>query len=95
MEFNEKDAEIQMLENQIAENSFDNEQILKESQALFPGILTLSLGNHIFPISNDSTFKTTVLIYQSKSKLSPQDELKLTKWISQRLNLSNVEIYHK
>lgn len=92
---NEKEVQIKLLEEEIAKNTFDNKEILKEAQTIFPGILSLSLANHTFQNGNDSSIVTTVLIYEAKKELSKEDKLKLESWLKLRLSLYNLEIYKK
>jgi uncharacterized hydrophobic protein (TIGR00271 family) len=92
---NEKDVQIKLLEEKIAENNFDNKQILKETQIIFPTIKSLSLANHTFYDNNDSSNVSTVLIYGAEKELSKDDKLKLESWLKQRLSLDDLEIYKK
>ena len=92
---NEKDMQIKSLEIEIAKNTFDNKEILKEAQTIFPGIISLSLANHTFQNGNDSSIVTTVLIYEAKKELSKEDKLKLESWLKLRLSLYNLEIFKK
>ncbi|MEO7120591.1 MAG: TIGR00341 family protein [Ginsengibacter sp.] len=90
---NRKDIEIQVLKNEIDKNTFDNKEILKEVNTIFPGILSLSLANHVFYTDTDSSFTSTVLIYQTKKPLKKGDEARLGNLIKQRLSLKSLEIY--
>jgi uncharacterized hydrophobic protein (TIGR00271 family) len=90
---NQKDIEIQVLKNEIDKNTFDNKEILKEVNTIFPGILSLSLANHVFYTNTDSSFTSTVLIYQAKKPLEKDDKIKLGNLIKQRLSLKSLEIY--
>lgn len=90
---NQKDIEIQLLKNEIAQNTFDNKEILKEANAIFPDIQSLSIANHTFYTEQDSSFTKPVLIYKAKNELSQDDEQKLVNWIRQKLSLKSLEIY--
>lgn len=90
---NQKDIEIQLLKNEIDKNTFDNKEILKEVNTVFPDILSLSLANHVFYTNTDSSFTSTVLIYQTKKPLKKDDEAKFGNFIKQRLSLKSLEIY--
>ncbi len=90
---NEKDIQIKFLEKEISENTFDNEEILKEANTIFPGITSLSIANHDFYTSNDSSFKKTVLIYGAKKDLSDHDKIKFENWLKQRLSIKNLQIF--
>jgi uncharacterized hydrophobic protein (TIGR00271 family) len=82
---------IKFLESQIAKNTYDNVQILKEANAIFPSIKTLSLSNHSFS-NNDSISKLPVLIYQSKRELTKSDKRKFKNWLKQRLKIDSLII---
>ncbi len=90
---NQKDIQIKLLEKEINDNAFDNKKILKEANAIFPVITSLSLANHNFYTSKDSSFTTTILIYTAQKELSKDDKLKLENWIKQRLSIKNLQIY--
>ncbi|HEY5408189.1 MAG TPA: TIGR00341 family protein [Ginsengibacter sp.] len=92
---NQKDIEIRLLKDKIASNSFDNKEILKEVSTLFPDITAISLANHDFYTSKDSSFTTTILFYESPKELSDDDKVKFENWIRQRLSIKNLEIYKK
>ncbi len=89
---NQKDVEIKLLRDEIAKNTFDNKEILKEASAIFPDITSISLANHSFFTNTDSSFNTTILIYGSKKNLSKDDEAKLVAWLKQRLSLQSLVI---
>jgi hypothetical protein len=91
----EKDIRINLLEKEIAKNTFDNKQIFKEASTIFPGLTSLSLANHSFYSDKDSSYTTPVLIYGAKKELNKEDKLKLVNWLKQRLALSSAEVYKK
>lgn len=88
----EKDKKIIELEQKIAENDFDNEQLLKESRILLPKLNTISVSKSNFA-QGDSLLPKTVLLYKADEKLTDTEEALLKNWIEQRLNLKNVEIF--
>ena len=90
---NQKDVEIRLLKTELAKNTFDNKEILKEAKVIFPDLQSLSLSNHNFYTDKDSSFTTTVLIYKCGKGLSNGDEEKLVKWVKQRLSLKDLEVY--
>ena len=92
---NEKDVQIKLLQEEIAKNTFNNKEILKEAKTIFPGIVSISLANHDFQNENDSSIVKTVLIYEAEKELSKDDKLKLENWLKQRLSLDTLEIYKK
>lgn len=90
---NEKDIHIKLLEAEVAKNSFDNKQLLKEASTIFPDITSLSLANHTFYTDKDSTFTSTILIYGAKNNLKKDDLIKFKNWLLQRLSLKSLAIY--
>lgn len=96
IQFSEKDAKLKLLEDSIAKNNYDNEQILKEVNSLYPEIRSISIANHIFYTENDTMqFKVPVFIYNIQNDLKPADKLKLQDWLKSRLNLDSLEMYKK
>lgn len=94
IQFSEKDAKIKLLEDSIAKNNYDNEQILKEVNSLYPEIRSISIANHIFYTENDTMeFKVPVFIYNIQNDLRPADKVKLQDWLKNRLNLDSLEMY--
>ncbi len=92
---NQKDIEIRLLKNEIAANTFDNNEILKEASTLFPDITAISIANHDFYTSKDSSFTTTILFYEAPKELSNDDKVKFENWMRQRLAIKNLEIFKK
>ncbi len=90
-----KDVKIANLQEQVAMNSFETKQLLGESKALFPTIDGLSISNHTFLQSNDSTFTQTVVIIDLKGKLPPTDVEKFSQWMKKRLSLKDIKVYTK
>lgn len=90
-----KDVKIANLQEQVAMNSFETKQLLGESKALFPTIDGLSISNHTFLQSNDSTFTQTVVIIDLKGKLQPTDVEKFSQWMKKRLSLKDIKVYTK
>ncbi|MEZ4822516.1 MAG: hypothetical protein R2942_08885 [Ignavibacteria bacterium] len=91
---NEKDAKIKLLEEKIAKNTYDNEQILKEVNSIYPDINSISVSNHTFYTENDSTENVIpVMIYNSDKALKTDDQQKLKNWLKLRLDKDSVEIY--
>ena len=94
-EVNLKDAKIVQLEKKLTENTFDNQKLLKETRALFPGVTAMSVANSSFATTKDSTFTTTAVIIDVTDNLSRNDKAKLTAWLTQRLAVKNVQLYQK
>ena len=88
----EKNKKIIELEQQLASNSFDNSQLLKEAKIVLPKLEAISVSNNQFA-EGDSLVKKNVLMYVAKEKLTNEEESKLKLWIENRLNQENIEIF--
>ncbi|MBS1512614.1 MAG: DUF389 domain-containing protein [Bacteroidetes bacterium] len=88
----EKDQKIAALKAEIAKNTFDTKELLKETKVFLPDIQSLSVANNQFYYSNDSTSTITVILYQSANNLNKNDELKFKNFLKQRLALTNIEL---
>lgn len=91
----QKDVTILNLKRQIANNTFDNTELLNEIKILFPNIENISISNHIFNEKTDSIQTIPVLVYDSKSELSKPELDKITPWLKQRLSKKEIELYHR
>ena len=80
------------LEQKLANNKFENNQLFKESKIIFPKLNAITVSNNQFA-EGDSLVERTVLIYVAKEKLTDDEEAKLKFWIESRLNKENVEIF--
>ncbi len=94
-EMNEKDVRILQLEKELAKNTFDNKQLLKESRALFPTISSLSVTKNTLVTPKDSTITLTAVIYDVTKALNSEDQEKLRAWLNERLTVTNVELFKK
>lgn len=88
---NVNEARIKVLEGEIARNTFDNTQLLREAKAIFPNLSTLSLANHTFAV-NDTTARIPVLVYAAQPDIAKSDKLKFKNWIKQRLSIDTLVI---
>lgn len=89
----EKDMQIKSLQDKIAAGAYDNNQLLKEAKALFPSIRSLSVADHAFPISKDSSSVRPVLLYEADKPLTHADIIKLRDWVKLRLGRKEVLLY--
>ncbi len=89
----EKDIQIKSLQDKIAAGAYDNNQLLKEAKALFPSIRSLSVADHAFPISKDSSSVRTVLLYEADKPLTHADIIKLGDWVKLRLGRKELLLY--
>lgn len=91
---NEKNQQIIALEQKIAENTFDNKQLLSEIKTIFPNIKAVSLSNQ--PMTSiDSIITSATLIYNSNPKLNKSDNLKLKNWMLEKYKLQKIELIPK
>lgn len=88
-----REAEISALKKEAAKNSFDNKELLKEINAIYPDVYAVSVSKHNVYTNKDSSYTETVLIYQTKRELKTNDKLKLVNWTMQRLSVNNVVIF--
>lgn len=89
----EKDIQIKSLQDKIATGAYDNAQLLKEVNAIFPPIRSLSVADHNFAIGRDSTSTKPVLVYIADKPLSGTDKARLENWMKQRLKRKEVAVY--
>lgn len=94
-EMNSKDVKIIQLEKELTKNKFDNKQLLKESRALFPTIISLSVTRSALITQKDSIIPLTAVIYDSPRDLSVSDKEKFRNWLNQRLLAKDVELFRK
>lgn len=88
-----KDITINKLKNEIASNKYNNKKLLDEVKIIFPEIENISISNHSFNKTPDSSYIRPVLIYDSKTALSEPSKLKLKLWLQKRLSKDKIEIY--
>ncbi|WP_116788465.1 DUF389 domain-containing protein [Flavobacterium psychrotrophum] len=94
-EMNAKDVRIVQLEKELAKNTFDNKQLLKESRALFPTITSISVTKNTLVTPRDSVIPLTAVIYDVTKALSGDDQEKFRNWLNERLSVKNVELFKK
>ncbi|QBN20635.1 TIGR00341 family protein [Flavobacterium nackdongense] len=88
-----KDITINQLKKEIESNKYNNQALLDEMKIIFPEIESVSISNHNFAVSADSSYVRPVLIYGSKTNLSDESKLKLKLWLQKRLSKKEIEIY--
>jgi uncharacterized hydrophobic protein (TIGR00271 family) len=94
-EMNAKDVKIAQLEKELAKNVFDSKQILRESQALFPSVSSLSVSRNNLVTAKDSTIAVTAVIYEVSTGLSDEERLKFQNWLNTKLGVKNVQLFKK
>ncbi|HAY32852.1 MAG TPA: DUF389 domain-containing protein [Ignavibacteria bacterium] len=88
----EKDLTINNLQNELSEFKFDNTNIIRELQILFPEMKNVSIGKHMIYQNTDSAKYQTVLIYGSEKSLSNNEIEKLNQWLTQKLETADVKV---
>ena len=91
----DRDVKIATLENEIAQNKFDDVSIYNESKILFPTIEKFSIANHNFLMQKDSVYKETVVIISSKKPLDKVESKKFEDWLKAKLKLKRVQVLQK
>lgn len=95
-EVDQKDLRIVQLEKKLAENKFDNPQLLKEARTIFPDVNSISVSKHdLATTTKDSIVPITAVVYESEKVLELEDSEKLTNWLNQRLGLKNVILFRR
>ncbi len=94
-DINEKDLKIARLEKALNENKYDNVALFAETKIIFPEIENISISNHVFNSKSKSPIVVPVLIYNSKTEISPESFQKLKLWMQKRLSKENIEIYRQ
>ncbi|MCG9790891.1 TIGR00341 family protein [Flavobacterium algicola] len=91
----EKDVAILNLKKQLADDRYNNKELLAEIKILFPEVVNIAISNHSFNEQTDSLKVVPVLIYKSKSPLNVESEKKLADWLKQRLVKKEIELYNQ
>ncbi|MCW2121224.1 TIGR00341 family protein [Flavobacterium sp. 7A] len=91
----EKDVAILNLKKQIADNRYNNKELLSEIKILFPKVVNIAIANHSFNEQSDSLKVIPVLIYKSTKTLGKETEKKLADWLKQRLSKKEIELYNQ
>lgn len=94
-EINVRDAKIVQLEKSLEQNKFDTKQLLKETRALFPQIVSISVSKNEMLTGKDSIVPFTAVIYDAPKSLTKTDSETFTNWLNQRLLVKNVALLRK
>lgn len=89
----EKDVAILKLKKQIADDHYNNKELLAEIKILFPTVENIAIANHSFNEGTDSLKTVPILIYKSKTVLGKETDKKLADWLKQRLSKKEIELY--
>ncbi len=90
----EKDIMIQDLKNQIAVNTYDNNEIFKEVKVLFPKVENIAVSNHKF-YEADSVYMVPVIVYLAEKKLEKKEEIQMDNWLKEKLDHDTLLIYYQ
>ncbi|WP_233590119.1 hypothetical protein [Flavobacterium microcysteis] len=90
-----KDAKIMKLEKELADMRFDNVQILKETNALFPSVTSIGVYKNNIAIQKDSVIPITAVVYETSAKLDKENKERFRKWLKERLSVNNLNLYSK
>ncbi|MCP1994332.1 DUF389 domain-containing protein [Flavobacterium sp. HSC-61S13] len=85
----EKDLQINLLSNELKKYKFDNDEIKKEIEILFPEIEEISMGKINTYHANDSIIQSTLVLYKSHTKI---DELKFETWLQAKIKNTSLKI---
>lgn len=89
----EKDLTINQLKKEIESAKYNNKALLDEMKIIFPEIENISISNHNFMTTSDSSYVRPVLIYGCKTNLTDESKQKLKLWLQKRLSKQEIEIY--
>lgn len=88
----EKDVLINNLKQELTNYRFNDTGTIKEIGILFPELSHISIGKHLINPNSDSAKFIIVLVYQSKNNLSKNDNAKLTDWLSEKMNTTDIKL---
>lgn len=91
----EKDVLIAELRKQLAASRVENAKILAETRVLFPEVQNLSIAKHTFNEGTDSVRTIPVMVYRTKSKLSPAAKTKMLSWLRTKMQSNQLEIFEE
>lgn len=90
-----KDITINQLKKEIESNKYDINALMDEMNIIFPEIENISIANHNYRATTDSSYVRPVLIYRSKTNLSDDSKQKMKLWLQKRLSKKEIEIYEQ
>lgn len=89
----EKDKRIKMLEDELRNSIIDTKPIFAEAKILFPTVESLSMSKQIRYNADNTSIEEITLVYGSESELGENDKSKLKEWISQKLEIKELQIF--
>ncbi len=91
----ERDAVIQNLKKELRSAKVDNSKLLPEVKILFPEIENISVAKHTFNEGTDSVRTIPVMVYRINKRLPIESKNKLSEWLKQKLQSTELEIYEQ
>lgn len=88
----EKDLQINLLNNELKAYKFENNDLKKEVEILFPEIEELSMGKVKTYHTKDSVSTTTLILYKSATTT---DKERLSNWLKTKLNDTNLKVVNE
>lgn len=88
----EKDVTIQNLRRELSTYTFDDTDLIKEINILFPELAPFSIGKQLVVVSPDSSFYQNTITYTAQKPLNPEVSAKLKKWLENKLQTENIKI---
>lgn len=88
----EKDVIIQNLRKELQSYSFNDQELLKEINILFPKLAPYSIGKQLVIIRPDSSFYQNTLTYQGKTEISAEELNKLKSWLQAKFHTESFQI---
>lgn len=89
-----KQQRITLLEKELKSKDSDSKVMFNEVNVLFPTISSLCVTKQKFYGNVDTSTVTPVLIYRSDRPLNNRDLARLSNWVKQRNNLSDLEVLY-
>lgn len=88
----EKDVTIQNLRRELSTYTFDDSDLIKEINILFPELAPFSIGKQLVVVNPDSSFYQNTITYTAQKPLNPEVSAKLKKWLENKLQTENIKI---
>ena len=88
----EKDVTIQNLRKELASYTFDDQNLIKEINILFPELAPYSIGKQLVVVSSDSSHYQNIITYNAQKDINAEELGKLKKWLENKLETGNIQI---
>jgi len=87
------ESRIKLLQAELAKNTYNNAQMLNEAKIIFPSISSISIANHTFNYTKDSSVTFPIAVYKSKISLNNPDKIKFESWLKERLAVPKILVF--